>query len=174
VSDPVAIPLAVVAAIADNGVIGRGNRLIWRLRSDLKRFRAITMGKPVIMGRLTWLSIGRPLPGRHIIVLSGDGAFAAEGVAVAPSLSLAIAIGEAIAARRAAEEIIVAGGASVYAQALPLAERLHLTLVHAEPEGDAFFPACDRSRFREVARADHPAGPDDEHPFSFVDYIRTA
>jgi dihydrofolate reductase len=166
------IPLAIVAAIADNGVIGRDNRLIWRLRSDLKRFRAITMGKPVIVGRLTWESIGRPLPGRDMIVLTTDPTYTAEGVVVAHTLPKAMERGLASARRRDAAEIIVAGGAKVYAQALPLAARLYLTRVHAEPEGDALFPSFDPTQFRETAREDHPAGPDDEHPFSFVDYAR--
>jgi dihydrofolate reductase len=123
------IPLHLVAAIADNGVIGEGNRLIWRLKSDLKRFRAITWGKPMVMGRKTFESIGKPLPGRETIVLTRDAGFAAEGVSVAHSLEEAFAKAQAIGRRMGAEAAMVAGGADVYAQALPRCDMLRLTLV---------------------------------------------
>lgn len=165
-------PLTIVAAIAENGVIGRDNQLIWRLRSDLKRFRAITLGKPLVMGRKTFESIGRPLPGRRTIVMTRDPAFAPEGVDVARSFDAALSMADAAADALGAEEIVVAGGAEIYALALPRAQRLRLTLVHADPEGDAFFPAFDRAAFREVLREDRPAGADDEHPFAFVDLER--
>ncbi|MDJ1158578.1 dihydrofolate reductase [Chelatococcus sp. SYSU_G07232] len=169
---PSTIPLVVIAAIADNGVIGRDNRLLWRLRTDLRRFRTLTLGKPVLMGRKTFLSIGKPLPGRETIVLTREPAFTADGVTVVHSLEEAAARGRSIAARLGADAVMVAGGADLYAQALPLAERLHLTLVHTAPEGDAFFPAFDRQAFRETMREEHPAGPDDDHAFTFVDYER--
>lgn len=165
-------PLVVIAAVADNGVIGGDNRLLWRLRTDLKRFRALTLGKPVLMGRKTFESIGKPLPGREIIVLTRDPTFRVAGVQTAGSLEEALRLGQETAARLEADAVIVAGGADLYAQTLPLAERLHLTFVHAEPDGDARFPAFDRGAFREVWREDHPAGPDDEHSFTFIDYAR--
>jgi len=166
------VPLTVVAAVAENGVIGRGNRLVWRLRSDLKRFRALTWGKPLIMGRKTFQSIGRPLPGRETVVLTRDPAFAAQGVRVAQSWEGARALAAELGAAMGAAETMVVGGAEVYALALPEAARLHLTLVHAAPDGDAVFPAFDRSAFRELRREDHGAGPDDEHSFTFLDLER--
>ena len=136
--------IVLVAAIAENGVIGSGNTLPWRLKSDMRHFRAITMGKPVIMGRKTYLSIGKPLAGRTTIVVSRDPTFAAPGILVAPSLDAAFAAARGDALRRAANEIIVAGGAEIYAQALPHATRLAITWVHKPVEGDARFPV-DRS-----------------------------
>jgi dihydrofolate reductase len=164
--------IAVVAAVAENGVIGRDNRLIWRLRSDLKRFRALTWGKPLVMGRKTFQSIGRPLPGRETIVLTRDPGFAAEGVRTARSFEEALDAGRRIAGELGADAVMVVGGSEVYALALPVADRLHLTLVHASPEGDAAFPAYEASAFRETAREARPAGPDDEHPFTFLDLER--
>lgn len=165
-------PLILVAAVAENGVIGRDNGLAWRLRSDLKRFRALTWGKPMIMGRKTYASIGRPLPGRETIVLTRDPAFAAEGIHRAGSLDAALAVAEGLAERMGAEAIAVVGGAEIYAQALPRADRLHLTLVHAAPEGDVTFPNFDRGSFVEILREGHPAGEGDEHPFTFLDLER--
>jgi dihydrofolate reductase len=166
------LPLAIVAAIADNGVIGRDNRLIWRLKSDLRRFRDLTWGKPMIMGRKTHESIGKPLPGRKSIVLTRDRSFAAPGVEVAHGWDEAVAHAEALAREMGADEISVVGGAEIYALALPHTGRLYLTLVHAAPEGDTVFPFYDRSAFRELRRRDCPKGPDDEHPFAFLDLER--
>jgi dihydrofolate reductase len=166
------IPLILVVAVAENGVIGRDNQLLWRIKTDLGRFRRLTMGKPMIMGRKTFQSIGKPLPGRETIVLTHDAGFAAEGVHVAHSWKAAVAIGGEIAARMAAESVAVAGGAEIYALALPEVRNIFLTEVRARPEGDAFFPAFDRSQFRETLREDHPQGPDDEHPFTFIDLER--
>lgn len=167
-------PIVIVAAVARNGVIGRENQLAWRLRSDLRRFRALTMGKPLIMGRKTFESIGRPLPGRETVVLTRDRGFAHPGVQAAPSFDTATAIADTIAARMGASEIVVAGGAEVYALALPYASKLFLTRVEAEPEGDAVFPGFSRDAFREVRHEAHPAGPDDEHAFAFIDLERRA
>jgi dihydrofolate reductase len=166
------IPLVLVAAVADNGVIGRGNRLIWRLKSDLRRFRDLTWGKPMLMGRKTYESIGRPLPGRETVILTRDPAFGAEGVHAAHGWDEAVARGAALAQRMGASEVAVVGGAEIYALALPQAHCLHLTEVHAVPEGDAVFPPYDRSAFRVMRRKDFPAGPDDEHPFTFLDLER--
>ncbi|MBY0298035.1 MAG: dihydrofolate reductase [Methylobacterium sp.] len=154
--------ITLIAAVARNRVIGRDNDLAWRLRSDLRRFRALTMGKPVVMGRRTWDSIGRPLPGRRVIVMTRDPAWSAPEIETAGDWPAVLALAAG------AEEIMVAGGAQIYALTLPLADRIHLTEVEAAPEGDALFPALPQDRFREVASEAHPAGPDDEHAFRFV------
>ena len=157
--------IALIAAVARNGVIGRDNGLVWRLRSDLQRFKALTMGKPILMGRRTWDSIGRPLPGRRSLVLTRDAGLAIPGATVVQGWE------EALAAA-GADELMVVGGAEIYALALPRADRLHLTEVEAEPAGDAFFPAFDRTAFRETVREPHPAGEHDAFPFAFVDFER--
>lgn len=170
-----ALPLVLVAAIAENGVIGSENRLIWRLKSDLRRFREITMGCPIIMGRQTYLSIGKPLPGRRTIVLTRDAGFvAAEGVAIAHSVEQAVALGRTIGGEMAAPAIIIGGGTEIYRQMLPLADRLELTLVKAAPQGDALFPDFDRSAFVEVFREDHEADAENEHGFAFLRLERPA
>jgi len=153
--------LSLIAAVAANGVIGRAGGLPWRIPADLRHFKAVTLGKPVIMGRKTWQSIGRPLPGRRNIVVSRDARFVAEGAEVAASLDAALA------AVADAEEAMVIGGAAIYAEALPRADRLYLTEVHADVEGDVYFPEFDRAAWRETAREDHPAG-GDAPAFSFV------
>lgn len=162
----------LVAAVAENGVIGRDNGLPWRLKSDLKHFRAVTLGRPVLMGRKTFQSIGRPLSGRTNIVVSRDPGFAAPGVIVAQNLSDALAVARGDALRRAVKEIMVIGGADVFAALMPCAARLEITRVHARPAGDAVFPAIDPSVWREVARAEHPAGPEDEAAFTLLTYRR--
>jgi dihydrofolate reductase len=166
------LPLILVVAVAENGVIGRDNQLLWRLKTDLGRFRRLTMGRPMIMGRKTFQSIGKPLPGRETVVLTRDPGFAAEGVHVAHSWEEAVARGSELAARMGTDAVAVAGGAEIYARALPHVQTIFLTEVHAAPEGDAVFPAFDRSQFREIRREDHPKGPDDEHPFTFIDLER--
>lgn len=165
-------PIVVIAAVADNGVIGDDNRLIWRLRTDLKRFRSLTIGRPVLMGRKTFLSIGKPLPGRETIVLTRDSGFAAEGVRVAHSLDEALKLGQEVAAANGADSVTVAGGAEVYRQTLPLADRLELTLVHAKPAGDALFPDWEREAFLAGAREHRPADAENEHAYTFVTYSR--
>ena len=157
--------IALVAAVARNGVIGRDNGLAWHLSSDLKRFKALTMGRPMLMGRRTWDSIGRPLPGRRTLVLTRDRGFRAEGAEVVHDW-------EAALAAAAGTELMVVGGAEIYALALAQADRLHLTEVAAEPDGDVRFPAFDRAQFRETFREAHPAGPRVEHAFAFVDWER--
>lgn len=157
--------IALVVAVARNGVIGRDNGLAWHLSSDLKRFKALTLGKPMLMGRRTWASIGRPLPGRRTLVLTRDPDFRAEGAEIVHDWDAAVAAA-------AAPDLMVVGGAEIYALALPHADRLHLTEVEAEPEGDVRFPAFDRAAFRETFREAHPAGPRDEHAFAFVDWTR--
>ncbi|HEV7260919.1 MAG TPA: dihydrofolate reductase [Bosea sp. (in: a-proteobacteria)] len=168
----VQLPVVVIAAIADNGVIGDDNRLIWRLKTDLRHFRSLTIGRPVLMGRKTFLSIGKPLPGRETIVLTRDPGFRPDGVHLAHSLEEALATGQRLGLGLGADSVTVAGGAEVYRQALPLAGRLEFTQVHATPEGDALFPEWDASAFVAEARENHPAGPDDEHPFTFATFRR--
>mgnify|MGYP003349721141 FL=1 len=164
--------LTFVVAMAENRVIGRDNGLAWHLGSDLKLFKAATLGKPMIMGRKTFLSIGKPLPGRETIVLTRDPSFSVEGVHRALSLDDALSQGETLAAKLDVDEITVAGGADVYEQLLDRVDRIVMTYVHARPEGDAFFPAFEHLPFREVARADHPAGPRDDYSFTTVTYDR--
>lgn len=167
-----ALPVVLIAAVADNGVIGDDNRLIWRLKTDMRRFRSLTLGRPVLMGRKTFLSIGKPLPGRETVVLTRDPDFRPDGVHVAHSLDEALATGQRLARAMAADSIAILGGSDIYAQALPRADRLELTLVHATPPGDALFPEWDPADFVLAARESHPRGPEDEHPFTFATYRR--
>ncbi|MGH2341439.1 dihydrofolate reductase [Segnochrobactraceae bacterium EtOH-i3] len=167
-----AVDLVVVVAVGDNGVIGQGDLIPWRISSDMKRFKALTMGKPLIMGRRTFLSIGRPLPGRDTIVVTRDADFAAEGVEVARDLPEAVARASAAAARRGVAEAIIAGGGEIYRALLPAACRVHLTRVHLAPAGDVHFPALDPAEWREVARERPEPGPKDEAAFEFIDFAR--
>ncbi len=170
--EPRRLPLVLVAAIARNRVIGDGVRLLWRLSSDLQRFKALTLGKPLVMGRKTFQSIGRPLPGRETIVVTRDQNFAAEGVHVAHGLDAALALAEGRAHGMGADAVIVAGGAEIYAQTIGRADRLAVTEVALAPPGDALFPPIDPARWREVARIPGLRGPNDEADFVFVDYAR--
>jgi len=160
--------ITLIAAVARNGVIGRDGAIPWRLPGDLPRFKRITMGCPVIMGRKTWLSLGKPLPGRRNVVISRTPGVKLEGADVFVSLP------EAIAACRDAAEVFVIGGTAAYREALPLAERLLLTEIDADIEGDAHFPDFDRSQWRETLRESHPASADHPLAFSYVEYHRTA
>jgi dihydrofolate reductase len=166
------IALVLVAAIADNGVIGRGNALPWHLKSDLKHFRALTLGKPVLMGRKTFESIGRPLPGRTNVVVSRDACFAAAGIVAAARLEDALAAAAGDALRRNIGEIMVVGGADIYAALMPRAARLEITHVHVRPDGDAMFPPIDPAVWRATARAEHAAGAGDDAAFTLVTYCR--
>ena len=164
--------IVLVVAVAENGVIGSDNAIPWRLKSDMARFKALTSGKPVVMGRKTFVSIGRPLPGRTNIVVTRDGGFRAGGAVVTRSFTDAMAIATGDALRRFATEIAVIGGAEIYAQSMDGADRLEVTEVHTRPEGDTRFPAIDAAAWEEVARVRHPAGPDDSADFSYVTYRR--
>jgi dihydrofolate reductase len=166
--------IVIVAAVAANGVIGRDNGLPWRLKSDLMNFRAVTMGKPVVMGRRTFASLGRQLKGRTVIVVSRDPTFTAPGVIVAPTFDAALAAARGDALRRGADTIIVAGGADIYAQALPLATRLLITEVHKTVDGDVRFPEIDPKVWRESVRNEQKPAAEDEAAFAFVTYERTA
>ena len=149
-----------------NGVIGKDGTLPWRLKTDLANFRAVTMGKPVIMGRKTWESLPKkPLPGRTNIVLSRDGSFEATGAVVCDNFSEALSIAREQAAEDGADEVCVIGGASLFELALARAQRIYLTEVDAEVEGDVTLSPIDESRWTEVRSQDHPAGEGDEHAF---------
>ena len=159
-------------ARARNGVIGRAGGLPWRLKSDLAIFKAVTLGKPIIMGRKTWESLPkRPLPGRINIVVTRDGSYEEEGHAkgalVCERFDEALQIGREQAAEDGMDEVCVIGGAAIFALAFPKASRLYLTEVDAEVDGDVFFPAFDESQWIEVSREAHPAGEGDDHPFVF-------
>jgi dihydrofolate reductase len=164
--------IVLIVAVADNGVIGSRGALPWRLKSDMQRFKAITTGKPVVMGRKTFASIGKPLPGRTNIVVTRDANFRARGAVVAGSFADARAVALGDAMRRLAPDIAVIGGAEIYQQWIDIADRLEVTEVHARPEGDAYFTAIDAANWEEVARLRHPAGPDDSADFSYVTYRR--
>lgn len=154
--------ISLIAAMGNGRVIGIENRLPWRLPADMKHFRVLTMGKPLLMGRKTFDSIGKPLPGRTNIVVSRDPDFHPEGVMVARSIA------EALSAENEAEEIMVIGGASFYAQLLPLAQRLYITEIHHDFPGDAFFPPWNPGEWHEIERDDHAADGGDIYPYSFV------
>ena len=164
--------IVLVVAVAENGVIGRDKAIPWRLKSDQQRFKAITLNKPVVMGRKTFVSIGRPLPGRTNIVVTRDLGFRADGVVVTHSFTDAKAIATGDALRRFATEIAVIGGAEIYAQWMDSADRLEITEVHARPDGDTRFPAVDPAAWEEVARVRNPAGPHDSADYSYVTYRR--
>ncbi len=168
-SDPA---MVFVVAVAENGVVGLNNAMPWRLKADLQRFKALTIGKPVIMGRKTFLSVGRPLPGRTNIVVTRDAAFQAPNVVVAPSLEAAYAIARGDALRRFATEIMVIGGADIFAQWMDRADRLEITEVHAAPEGDTFLAKIDPAAWDEVSRVQQAAAPGDSADVSYVTYRR--
>ena len=164
--------IVLIAAVAENGVIGFHGAIPWRLKSDMQRLKALTWGKPVVMGRKTFASIGRPLPGRTNIVVTRDANFRSPGAVVTTSFkdARAFAVGDAL--RRSADEIAVIGGAEIYAEWMACADRLEITEVHARPEGDTYFAAIDTADWEEVARLRNPAGPDDSADFSYVTYRR--
>ena len=167
------VPVVLIAAVGRNGAIGLRDGLPWRLPSDLRHFKAETMGKPVVMGRKTFASLGRPLPGRHLVVVSRDPAFALpEGVVGATSVEGALARAQAIAAERGAAEVMVAGGAEIYRAAMPLADALRITEVDLSPEADSVFPAIDPELWRELSRKTGERGERDEAGFAVVGYGR--
>jgi dihydrofolate reductase len=164
--------IVLVAAIGENNVIGRGGQLPWRLKSDLRHFRSVTLDKPVIMGRKTFQSIGKPLDRRTNIVITRDPDFSAAGVETVPNLDAALALARKDAEKRGTGEIMVIGGGDVFAGTMAMASRLEITHVHAAPEGDAVFPSIDLAVWREVAREEHAAGPDDDAGFAVATYLR--
>ncbi|QOR39672.1 dihydrofolate reductase [Billgrantia diversa] len=172
-TDETLVPVAMIAAVSRNGVIGIDNKLPWHLPEDLKFFKRMTQAKPLIMGRKTFASIGRPLPGRLNIVVTRDEAFQHDGVRVCHDLVSALFLADQQATIDAAEEIMVMGGGEIYAQALPHASHIYLTEVEVEVEGDARFPTLDENEWQEVQRV--PGTPQPGQPnYSFVEYRRRA
>jgi dihydrofolate reductase len=158
--------LSLIVAVAENGVIGARNGLPWRIPADLKRFKLLTRGHPVIMGRKTYDSIGKPLPERRNIVITRQDGWTAAGVESVATLEAAIKLCER------EPEIFVIGGAQIYALALPHADRLYLTRVHRIVDGDAYFPRWEDQEFRLIQREEHPETADNPLPFSYLDYER--
>ncbi|MGJ0534804.1 MAG: dihydrofolate reductase [Methylocystis sp.] len=154
------LPLCLIAALAQNRVIGRDNQLPWHLPADLKHFKALTLGKPIIMGRKTWDSLGRPLPGRLNLVVSRQPGLQLEGAEVFATLDAAVERAEQWARERGAGELMLIGGAQLYGQALARAERLYLTRVALSPEGDAWFPAFSEADWRRDSLEEYPATAD--------------
>ena len=166
------LKLSVIVAVAENGVVGKNNALPWYLPADLQYFKRTTMGKPIVMGRKTFESIGRPLPGRTNIVISNNPDYSAEGVAVVSSLEQALVYAGEVALIDGTEELMVIGGATVYAAAIPLADRLYVTEVHATVEGDAYLGDINWRPWCESSREHHKAEPPNPYDFSFVVYDR--
>ena len=157
--------ISIIVAIAENGGIGDKNALLWNIKEDMRRFRTTTMGHPVVMGRKTFESIGRPLPKRtNVVITRGDSEF--EGCLVAHSIE------EAVKMFSPDEEVFIIGGAQIYKQALPLADKLYLTIVHRNYEGDTSFPEIDYSEWREVAREEFERGEEYDGAFTFIDLVR--
>ena len=163
--------IVFVVAIAENGVIGAGGAIPWRMKSDMQRFKALTVGKPVIMGRKTFESLRRPLSNRTNIVITRDADYRAAGAIVTTSAADAGAVAHGDALRRSAAEIAVIGGAEIYRQWLDRADRLEITEVHARPDGDTHFD-IDKAQWDETSRVRHPSGPDDSAEYSYVTYRR--
>jgi len=166
------ISIVLVVAVADNGVIGEGGGLPWRLKSDLAHFRAVTIGKPVVMGRKTYHSIGKPLKGRTNIVVTRDCSFSLPGVLVVSNLDAAFTAARGDALRRSVDEVAVIGGAEIYAQTLVRADRIVLTRVHSSPAGDTMFPTIDPAVWVESGRRCFRAGAGDDAPFTLTNYHR--
>ncbi len=158
--------IAIIVAMDERGVIGKNNDLPWRLSADLQYFRRTTMGKPIIMGRNTHESIGRPLPGRRNIVVTGQSAYKADGCEVVHSIDEALAVCEQV------PEVMIMGGASLYQQTLPLADRVYLTRVHATVDGDTWFPDWHEADWALQSCEDHGADDNNEYDYSFMRYER--
>jgi dihydrofolate reductase len=167
------VPLAIIAAIAENGVIGQDNRTPWRVPSDLKRFRALTLGKPLLMGRKTFQSIGRPLDGRETIILTRDPDFVSPpGIYVAHDLGSSLDLAQARARAMGAKEVIVAGGGDLYKHLIGQADKLYLTFVEIAPQGNVLFPQVDWSQWQEEERLRPQPEPKDEANVTFVAFRR--
>ena len=166
------VAVAIIAAVAANGVIGNGNSIPWRLPSDFAHFKRMTVGKPLIMGRKTFESIGRPLPGRTNIVVTRQEGYQPDGVIVISSLEAALEHAQSIAAHDRANEVMIGGGAEIYAQALPIADRLYITHVGANPPGDAYFPPVSQLDWKESGVIEVPQSPNDSAAFRIKVYRR--
>ena len=160
--------LALIVAMAENNVIGKDNQLPWHLPGDLGYFKRTTLGKPVIMGRKTFESIGRPLPGRPNIVITRQRDWQAEGVTVCNSLDSALELAQSLLKGLDTDEIMVIGGGEIYRQALPLANRLYLTKVHAVVEGDAHFPRLEQQHWQQISEERHGSGGSNPYDYSFI------
>ena len=152
------VKISIIVAAAENGVIGADGDMPWKLSTDLKRFKALTLGHPLVMGRKTFEAIGKPLPGRTTIVVTRDKAWQSEGVAVANSVGTALAVAEQIAQATGASSIFIVGGGEIYRQGLPHAHEVHLTRVHANPKGDTTFPELNERDWRMISSEEVPAG----------------
>lgn len=157
--------LSLVVAMARNGVIGRDNAMPWHLPDDLRHFKALTMGKPMLMGRKTFAAIGKPLPGRTSLVLTRDPEWRAEGAGAAQVIAVH-SLDEAFQKAGAAPELCIVGGAEIFELTLPIAQLIHLTRIHADIPGDTVFPPLDTSQWRETARVEHPA--DERHAYAMT------
>lgn len=166
--------LSLIVAVADNGVIGRDGGLPWRMSSDLKTFRRLTMGKPLVMGRRTFDSIGKPLDGRDNIVVTRDPHFEVAGVSACPTVKEALTLARVLAMTRGADEIMVIGGAAIYDAVLPVADRIYFTQVHAKPDGDRHFTWPDVATWREVSREALPKGERDDYASTLIVFERLA
>lgn len=164
--------ISLIAAVAENGVIGRGGRLPWHVPSDLRLFRTLTLGKPMIMGRRTFEAIGRPLDGRDTIILSRSIGVAPAGTHVCQTPAEAVATARALARARGCDEIMVIGGAEVFRTMLPIADRLYITSIHATPDGDVHMPSLDTDRWTEVRRTPVEADAADEHAATLIAFDR--
>jgi dihydrofolate reductase len=164
--------IVLIVAVAENGVIGAGGSIPWRLKTDQQRLKTMTMGKPIVMGRKTFISLRRPLPGRTNIVVTRDAGYRSPGAVVTTSFAAARAVATGDALRRLATEIAVIGGAEIYAQWMEVADRLEVTEVHARPEGDTRWAPIDPANWIEVARMRNSATSDDSADFSYVTYRR--
>lgn len=164
--------IVLVAAIGENNVIGFEGALPWHLKSDLAHFRALTINKPVVMGRKTFTSIGKPLKDRTNIVVTRDLSLIAPGVVLATSIDAAISTAFADAQKRGVKEIMIIGGSDIFNATMPFADRLEITHVHDSPPGDVLFPPIDPTVWEEVSRQEHPAGPKDSASFAVAVYSR--
>ncbi|WP_312846770.1 dihydrofolate reductase [Stappia sediminis] len=164
--------IVLIAAVADNDVIGAGNDMPWRLPSDLRRFKRLTVGRPVIMGRKTFQSIGKPLPDRPNIVVTRDASFDAKGADVVATVEAAIELARRLARDGGADSVIVMGGGEIYRATIALADRLEITRVHAMPEGDTHFPDIDAGQWRETAREGPERGEKDSAEVTYLTYRR--
>ena len=164
--------IVFVAAVADNNVIGAAGKLPWRLPSDLKHFRQLTLNRPVIMGRKTFASIGKPLDERTNIVITRDLNRVSGGVTLATSIDAAVAVARADAGKRKVDEIMVIGGSNIFSALMPRASRLEITHVHASPQGDSFFPDIDPRVWQQQSLREMPAGPGDSAAFAIATYVK--
>ncbi len=166
------IAIALIAAVAQNGIIGAGNDIPWRIPSDFRHFKRTTMGKPMVMGRKQFESVGRPLPGRANIVVTRQRDYARDGVIVVPDLETGFATAREIAARDGVDEIMVIGGGEIYRQAMPHADRLYISHIDLAPEGDVAFPTIDAAQWPVVRELDVPRSPSDPASYRVLVYER--